>query len=305
MTYAPASISDAASYLVGQGFANLGIVGDAAHTWGYHAGKDRIFGPAGQGWADVSVKTVRDKAGLSNAASALDLGHADKSQLRSFTGWLINRCKANAADTRDLREVIGSLDGRNTIYYDRERDVVATNAPGVDSSHLWHTHLSFYRDSENRAKRGLFTPYWEGTGGVMGVRIKLLGTVDMTPLDAFGTAKVGTAAITFWRVSDAGTISVPASTDLGVVQLATALSALNSGYPAGTALVATNISGELFVTPREAVLFTPLPVPTDTTPFSQADLDASRKAGEQTGEARVQGAWETWVTSHPTLTIHS
>ncbi len=269
MTYAPGSIAAAAKVWTDHGGTNLGIVGDAAHTWGYHCGRDRLFSATGHGWDDVSVRTARDRAGLTDAASALDLGHTDKRVLRAFTGWLIDRCRANAPETADLREVIGSLDGVNTIYYDRERNVVATNAAGVDSSHLWHTHLSFYRDSESRDKTGIFAPYWGGaaSGGTsdMGVRIRLLGTVDTTPLDAFGTAKVGGSTITLWRVDDAATMTLPAGADLGVVQAATAVNAVGS-YPAGTDLVALNVAGVLYVTAKAAVIYTPLPVaPADCT----------------------------------------
>jgi hypothetical protein len=36
-------------------------VGNAKHKSGYHLGRDRIFGPIGQGQLDYSVKTARDR----------------------------------------------------------------------------------------------------------------------------------------------------------------------------------------------------------------------------------------------------
>ena len=76
MSYNPASLRALGSYWVAQGGVNLGVVGNTAHVKGYHLGKDRIFdaGGPGIGWNDYSVKTARDKAGLTNGASAIDLG---------------------------------------------------------------------------------------------------------------------------------------------------------------------------------------------------------------------------------------
>lgn len=287
MTYAPNSLRDLAALWTSKGGVNLGIVGDAAHTWGYHAGRDRIFTiPPGRGWNDVSVKLARDRAGLTDAASALDLGHDDKAELRRFTGWLIERAQDEAPGTRDLREIIGSLDGVNTIYWDRERRVLVTNAAGVDSSHLYHTHLSWYRDSESRSKVEVFAPYWSGTGGDMGIRIKLLGTTDATPLDAFGTAKVGSASIVFWNVATGATLSLASGTDLGTVQLGVAVGPMG-GYPPGTELVALNIGSpaEQYVTARAAVIFTPLPSP--VVDCSAAVAAAVAPLNDQIAELRV------------------
>ena len=59
MSYAPQPLVAAVAYLVrttGQSSGNFGIVGNAAHTRGYHLGKDRIFTiPPGQGLADYSI----------------------------------------------------------------------------------------------------------------------------------------------------------------------------------------------------------------------------------------------------------
>jgi hypothetical protein len=163
MSYAPASISALAAYWMAHKGVNSGIVGGAGHTRGYHLGKDRIFGTGGQGWADYSVKTARDKAGLTNAASALDLGRLNGSlpQLQKFSVWLVGRCRANAPGTSDVREIIYSPDGVHVYGWNRENGYASKPIIGYsDSSHLWHTHISFYRDSERRDKVGLFAPFW-------------------------------------------------------------------------------------------------------------------------------------------------
>jgi len=159
MSYAPAPLTDLARYWVRQGGINSGIVGDAAHISlgvSYHLGKDHLLSTA------YSIKTARDKAGLTNAASALDLGHSKKTVLRSFSKWLVAQGQKNAPGTRYIREIIYSPDGVKVLRWDRERG--ASSAPRIgeaDDTHLWHTHISFYRDSENLSKVDLFKPYFE------------------------------------------------------------------------------------------------------------------------------------------------
>lgn len=159
MTYAPKSVATVATVMTQHGYINDGIVGDSAHSYGYHCGKDRIYGPTGRGDNDYSVQHTRDKAGLSNAAMALDLGHADKAELRRFTGWLFDQCKAGKPDTSDIREVISSLDGHQVLgWSDLKPDTLIPNYG--DSSHLWHMHISWWRDAENHDLSGLFKRYW-------------------------------------------------------------------------------------------------------------------------------------------------
>lgn len=163
MTYAPATLTALLKYWTSKGGVNLGIVGNTAHTSGYHLGKDRIYDGAGpgQGANDYSVKTARDKAGLTNAASACDLGKLNGSltQLWAFSAWLAKRCMANAADTKDVREIIfwDTKTGQVVGWSDLSPSKLI---PGYgDSSHKTHTHISYYRDSEGRDKRPLFAAY--------------------------------------------------------------------------------------------------------------------------------------------------
>lgn len=166
MTFAPATIRSAGSYLVGKGFINSGIVGDADHVGGgtsYHLGRDDLRAGA------YSILTSRDRAGLSYAASALDISHVTKPRLRLFSGWLVAQCRANAPGTSDIREIIYSPDGLTVWRWDRERGYASAPVKSVyaggawtqgDMSHRYHTHVSFYRDAEYRAKTGIFTPYF-------------------------------------------------------------------------------------------------------------------------------------------------
>ncbi|MGW2623825.1 hypothetical protein [Micromonospora taraxaci] len=151
--------------------AEVGIVGDPSHRGGYHCGSDRVVPN------DYSVvESPRDRAGLTLDASALDIGQFDvrsggrSNTLPSFSVWCVAQCAANAADTRDIREIIYSPDGSTVKRWDR----LGKRATG-DSSHRWHTHFSFFRDAikAGRDQRPLFRRYLSSIG--------LLEDDDMTP----------------------------------------------------------------------------------------------------------------------------
>lgn len=154
MSYAPQSLLDARSYLhrqTGLSLAALGIVGDSAHRYGYHLGRDRL--PS----SDYSRQTARDRAGLSNAASALDIGSFR--QLWELTAFMVRQ--ARAGQLRDVRELIGpGSDGRAYRWDDLNGWSAVRRASG--DSHEWHLHISYYRDSEGRSKLGPFRSFFEG-----------------------------------------------------------------------------------------------------------------------------------------------
>jgi hypothetical protein len=163
MTYNPQSLRELGAYWTSQGGVNLGVVGDRAHRKGYHLGRGRIYGASGVGDADYSVRTARDKAGLSEAASAIDLGRLDGSlkKLYAFSVWLVGRCRVDAPGTRDIREIIYSPDGKTVYGWTREAGVASKPIAGYgDRSHITHTHISFYRDSQPRDKLPLFSPFF-------------------------------------------------------------------------------------------------------------------------------------------------
>lgn len=121
----------------------VGIVGDADHRGGYHCGADRVDDD------DYSVdESHRDRAGLTLDAAALDVGKfrvrtgRGQFDLPHYSRWLVAQCQAGTADTRHIREVIYSPDGRTVRRWDRLR----RRSTG-DRSHLGHTHESYFRDA--------------------------------------------------------------------------------------------------------------------------------------------------------------
>jgi hypothetical protein len=150
VTYAPQDLLDVIHYLHAQGapFDALGIVGDPAHvaTGGYHEGHVDLAAHGRLGYDYSVVESARD-ARPTDAASALDF--AGTSWWRPLTLWLVDQCRAGAAGTEDVREIIYTPDGQTVRRWDR----LGIRSSG-DDSHLWHTHLSFHRDSEGR--RGSF-----------------------------------------------------------------------------------------------------------------------------------------------------
>ncbi|MEU7612221.1 hypothetical protein [Micromonospora sp. NPDC049204] len=151
--------------------AEVGIVGDPAHRGGYHCGSDRVVA------GDYSVvESPRDRTGLTLDAAALDVGQFEVRSggrthtMASFSLWCVAQCAANAADTRDIREIIYSPDGSTVKRWDR----LGKRSTG-DSSHRWHTHFSFFRDAikAGRDQRPLFRRYLSSIG--------LLEDDDMTP----------------------------------------------------------------------------------------------------------------------------
>jgi hypothetical protein len=142
---------------------NLGIVGDTRHIikgTSYHLGKDYLAAGA------YSATLPRDRAGLSNAASAMDLGKLGGSLtgLQKFSVWLVAAVRADPQAYRDIREVIYSPDGQVVRRWDNELKALRVGGDGTgqgDNTHLYHTHISFYRDSEYRPKVALFSAYFE------------------------------------------------------------------------------------------------------------------------------------------------
>jgi hypothetical protein len=145
--------------------AEAGIVGDTSHAEGgdsYHLGKDQIRTSGHRYSVDESP---RDKRGLDNYASAMDIGYfkvvtkRGTFTLRDYSIWLVGLCKAGDPDTNDLREVIYSPDGKVVRRWDRE----GVRSSG-DSSHLSHTHESEYRDADGHRMLRLATRWLQHIG---------------------------------------------------------------------------------------------------------------------------------------------
>jgi hypothetical protein len=160
MSFAPDSLQNLEAYWLAHGGKSLGILADEAHIAkgvSYHLGRDHLTPDA------YSRKHPRDKKGLSNAASAIDLWTMNKSyvQLRAFSRWLAGQCLAGAC--LDIREVIFSPDGRHVFGY--KQGVNKLIPDYGDASHKGHTHISFFRDSEASDKIRYFRPYFEVVWG--------------------------------------------------------------------------------------------------------------------------------------------
>lgn len=160
MSYEPSTLLAVRSYLqprTGLPAVSLGIVGAAGVTGGYHLGWDRLQRHRGRG--DYSVRESPRDANPTNAAMAIDIGQFNQQgkTLRELSRWLVAESRAGAPDTRDIREIIYSPDGRVVRRWDR----LGIRSSG-DDSHLTHTHISYFRDSERRGKLGPFRRYFEG-----------------------------------------------------------------------------------------------------------------------------------------------
>lgn len=154
MSYAPKTLLDARSYILARTSLHpdaVGIVGGPGHTYGYHLGADRL--PA---W-DYSTQTTRDRAGLTTAASALDIG--DFGRLPQLRAYLVGAAKARQAN--DIAEIIGPGDDGRAYSWERARGFSAVGPRARGDSHEWHIHISYYRDSEYRDKVGLFRGFFE------------------------------------------------------------------------------------------------------------------------------------------------
>ena len=203
VTYNPASLRALGAFWTAQGGVNLGVVGDTAHAakgYSYHLGADQLAPTA------YSIKTARDKAGLTNAASAIDLGRlgGTLSGLRKFSAWLVAEAQKDEPGTADIREIIYTVDGKTVLRWDRERGYASPPRAGeADDSHLTHTHVSFYRDAEARDKRPVFAPYFapmlEGVmAPITSETAALIDTPAGAPLyDLDGTTKLTTLSDAF------------------------------------------------------------------------------------------------------------
>lgn len=141
----------------------LGIVGGPSHIatgTSYHLGKNQLK----MSKNPYSARTVRDKAGLANTAtanlaSAFDLD-IDVGDLPLLSTWCVNECRKGAADTLSLREIIYSPDGKTVWTWDREKGQASAPEHRGGLEHLLHTHFSWYRDAGLQPKVGLFQRYY-------------------------------------------------------------------------------------------------------------------------------------------------
>lgn len=140
--------------------ADVGIKGDGAHqrTGGYHEGMDvlvsigRYHPPAtshvGSDTEDYSARMLRDREGLTDDASAVDI--ADNWPHGGRDAWLrFNNLLADALPTSQsltgIRAINYSPDGVRKVRIDREN---GWREESTSDSVTIHTHVEMYRDLE-------------------------------------------------------------------------------------------------------------------------------------------------------------
>lgn len=161
MSSAPIDLRRARAYIceaTGLSAAAVGIVGDAGHTWGYHLGRDRIYTiPPGRGDRDPSVRHARDRDGLTDDASALDIGWHGR--LPELGRYLLGIVQSGDLAGRDICELIAErADGTHLWSWSRSGGLSGT--PHVDIRYH-HLHVSYRRDSRERDKVELYRDFYE------------------------------------------------------------------------------------------------------------------------------------------------
>lgn len=145
---------------------NAGVVGDSAHTYGYHRCRNVVPGD------DYSVQVPPDQQGDGEAACALDLSWGNAADQYTVSQRLLDACRGRDSRLYALREFYGSTDGVNVIGWDNWENYPVTS----DDSHLWHVHLSVLRQysNDNAACQAIASVITVGgTGG---------GTVPLPPI---------------------------------------------------------------------------------------------------------------------------
>jgi hypothetical protein len=159
MTNAPAdllSLHAAIMRRTGLTAVEVGIVGDAAHGGrGYHEGRTDLT-RAGVINTDYSVRLARDRAGLTESASAMDIGANWRTGGRAawlrFNALFVADLHANNPALAAVRATNYSPDGTARRRTDREAGwSVVSSSDVVDI----HTHIEWYRDTEGRRQASL------------------------------------------------------------------------------------------------------------------------------------------------------
>lgn len=133
---------------------------------GYHTSREDLLKQGRSG--DYSIQAPADKRGNAKNAAGIDITLSD-AEMKTVSGRLRKACTPDADGNYDpriecVREFIGTIDGRNVSGYNRyasgsaSRSTTGWKASGFgDSSHLWHVHISIFRDrvEDDNDMRGL------------------------------------------------------------------------------------------------------------------------------------------------------
>jgi len=298
VTFAPPTLQAVAKLWTATGGVNLGIVGDTRHATGgvsYHLGKDQLRPDAYS-----IVQTARDRAGLSNAASAMDFGRLDGTlaNLRAFSKALVAEARRNGPRTSDLREIIYSPDGKTVLRWDRQRGYNSLPRAGeADDSHLTHTHVSWYRDAEFRDH----TAPIRAALVAMGAIATPPPGDDMPPLTSYIPGQVATIKPTA-NIRSGPHLNATVLRGLTVAEQWTVIGFCKGDVdPDGGSdqwLIRWG-NGKYEYTAKSNVSAGPA-APPDTTPHTKAELDAAALAGKRAGyDLAKTGA----VITHPAPTV--
>lgn len=131
-----------------------GIVNAASP--GYHTSREDLIRQGRSN--DYSIQSPADKRGNAKMAAGIDITFGSLAELITVQKRLRAACTPNADGKYDdriecIREFIGTLDGRAVSGYNRyasgtgSRSRTGWFSSGFgDSSHLWHIHISVFRD---------------------------------------------------------------------------------------------------------------------------------------------------------------
>lgn len=141
MARAPQAIKDFYTKITVSSKVLSGIVGDASHSYGYHLARNEL--PSN----DYSVVLAADKLGASDCASAIDVS-LSRTDMILVSKRLLAAGKGNDSRLHAMREFFGA-DSTDThvIGWDRHdpNNAFDDTPTTSDDSHLWHIHISFYR----------------------------------------------------------------------------------------------------------------------------------------------------------------
>jgi hypothetical protein len=128
----------------------VGIKGDKKHAEkgvSYHLGKDQIK----RAKNPYSVRLQRDVKGLTNAASAMDIGddwpRGGREAWKRFNNLLVAALQAGDPALGTIRATNFSPDGSERKRADRQK---AFRVEGSDDNVEIHTHIEWYRDTEGQ-----------------------------------------------------------------------------------------------------------------------------------------------------------
>lgn len=132
----------------------LGIVGNAQHiaTGGYHEGRSDLEA-AGRLGSDYSDRLTRDRDGLTESASAMDIGSrwaSGRDAWMRFSALLAAHLISGDPDLSAVRAINYTSDHLGKVRIDREEGWKVEPSSDTD-----HTHVEWYRDTEGKRQASL------------------------------------------------------------------------------------------------------------------------------------------------------